>query len=947
MVDEEGMFWGQFLAIHIGKDAPRTLDQIWFDTDEEQTNVLDFPDDYNLIKFQDIVEDVRETVKDIQLEAMRRDVHPGTFYDVNSNSGEVDEGSNSVSVVRVKTGNNDKLRQLNEGELAFCADTGSMYIGVRKSATNLGLTNVKVGGGAGGDMENISGEHIDIEGQDGIKYRFFVDHDGKTKRRETERYTAPNVPSNTAGNNYKGLIVNRYYGGGPEGTVAPLSHSFIELYNNDANGRTINLNGLAVYYKTLDDGTWRRQPLKGYVPPKTSYLIRGGRCNNIRNATCRYDIETYDLNWEQVMSPNSAMVYLGVDIGDITMSNPFYLSNGMSHTAYIDILASASETETRTLSALEFKSPSAQYYKKLIDMDHGVQRLDFLDSNSTYADLVTIDYRTCNLDYYAPRHVDSGPWDLYYDKLRLNPNIPNLLNMQYGRVWSTRVFTWQSAVTKQGWVRYRQVGTRHWYLKETNREVVYHADGDATIHRVIIKNLQEGVYEYQAGEPGSWSDLAEFEVKSYLNADGTFKKDNIRLIHTSDQQSLYEHEYDVWKWATKKMEEEEPLDTWDFAINTGDISQSGIRSFEWRNYWLYPQFLKEKCHMLTCGNNDLLDKKYSFCFKYYESNENDFNGDNYQCNYMTHPFVQGETPYGNNYASCHSVDLGYVHFVYANTCSTTAMEDPDLWVKQMKWIKRDMEEAKARLNPPRWFVLVTHYGALTVTRMKTQQSMIPFVEDLGFHVVMCGHHHTYSRTEPIKMDLRTHVEDVIGHDMYTINPGCNNKICNAVYSKGYLETFANAEGIHIVPAGATYDQTTEGGTDSEGNVADPTNGNIGSRNTYINHEKGTVWVMAQASGAKLQSNKDMEKFPTPWFYGWVVRDDKGNISNNDHPYDPNYLVWDFGWDKINVKSYLVKNIMYYEPKLSTAVQIPTDEFSYDDVYTEKIDDFDITWKDLK
>ena len=35
------------------------------------------------------------------------------------------------------------------------------------------------------------------------------------------------------------------------------------------------------------------------------------------------------------------------------------------------------------------------------------------------------------------------------------------------------------------------------------------------VHRVIIYDLEEGTYEYQAGQNGAWSAIETFEVKKY------------------------------------------------------------------------------------------------------------------------------------------------------------------------------------------------------------------------------------------------------------------------------------------------------------------------------------------------------------------------------------------------------------------------------------------------
>jgi hypothetical protein len=242
--------------------------------------------------------------------------------------------------------------------------------------------------------------------------------------------------------------------------------------------------------------------------------------------------------------------------------------------------------------------------------------------------------------------------------------------------------------------------------------------------------------------------------------------------------------------------------------------------------------------------------------------------------------------------------------------------------------------------------MVAHHGAFTVCRMRDPQQMIPFVEDLGFHVVICGHHHTYSRSTPIRMNIREQVEAITGHDLYEVYDGCGQAIASAVYSIGYIETFANKQGVHVLPKGVTYDQTTENGTLDGGAQGIVSNGNVGSREAYVSEEVGTMWIMAQASGSKLKSNKDLEKTPTPWYYGWCNYTDEGGYTNNPHPYKPNYLMWDISWDSISVKSYVLNGIVDYDDYLADAVMKRPDQVDYSEIEKEIIDEFTIPWRDI-
>lgn len=617
VVKEDGTTAKEKIAEHLivgrqstytGVEEPIDVEKIWYDLSDEDVRDLRLPENYALSQFQDTVNEIRKEVSRIETSVRMEDIKPGTFFTEDSNSSDVDEGSSNVKHVRIKVGTNPKLMQLAEGEMAYCVDTERLYIGVRQSPVSTIITNKIVGGGSStsGDSGsgNLTGEHLELDGRDGKKYRIYIDEDGVLKQRLVEflDIDTPQASTPGVGARYKGLIINKYFGGGAKGNgKSPLSHGFIELYNNNQNGQTISLKGLCLYYKTIDDGVWRRFELNGYIPHQHSYLIRGARVNSKMNSSCRHEIDKFDQHWEIEFSNRSAMIYLGVDYGQLTITNPYNLSDGTTLNSYIDLLAGAHVDEERSLVAVEYDKSKSPAYRRLMTEDCGIQRIDFADTNSTYKDVGQINYRTCDISLYRPRCVEDGAWDLYLDKTKLNENIPNLLNIQYGKEWHTRTFTWQSKIMERGFLRYRKVGATKWIYKDTNTEIVYHTDQDCTIHRVIVRNLEEGLYEYQAGDEGCWGDVATFEVKSYKK-DGTYDKtQHIKFLQVSDQQSKLESDYQAWRWTAKYIEDHENPEDYDFVVNCGDISDSGNRSFEWRCYYKFPRFLKEKCHMLCCG----------------------------------------------------------------------------------------------------------------------------------------------------------------------------------------------------------------------------------------------------------------------------------------------------------------------------------------------------------
>ena len=86
------------------------------------------------------------------------------------------------------------------------------------------------------------------------------------------------------------------YGAGSNLTKMPVSHNFIELYNNTKDD--LNITGLHLHYKDTTTYTeWQTLKLKGVVPAYSSFLIVGGRCANPWDTQCRHHIKEYDMEW--------------------------------------------------------------------------------------------------------------------------------------------------------------------------------------------------------------------------------------------------------------------------------------------------------------------------------------------------------------------------------------------------------------------------------------------------------------------------------------------------------------------------------------------------------------------------------------------------------------------------------------------------------------------------
>lgn len=704
--------------------------------------------------------------------------------------------------------------------------------------------------------DNLTSTYVELIGDDNTTYRTSI-KDGKIYVFDK---TVDTATAATEGNNalYDGLIINKMYGGGAALINTAVSHSFIELYN--CKTVAVNLKGLYLWYKSTT-GSWQSLALKGIVPPNHSFLIRGQEHNDYHKDFVRCYVDKYDMEWDIKFSNTGFSVYLC--IGSATPEdNPVRVTKDpvsgavtWTNGRYIDLLGVGGVATSDNPTAYELR------YIKCMTENIGVMREDFansggvnIGSNKTVkgnneADCLAINYSTCDVSKYRPRSLADGEWGIYYDKLQLKQNCPNLINICYGENGNnTRTFTWQSKVSSEGFLKYRLVGNLIWQKVETNKRLVRHKDCDVTIHSVIVKNLTAGTYEYQAGEEGAWSDIETFEVKTY----GT--TDHMKILWTTDEQAWTDNEYKASGTLAKFIQANE---TFDWHLNTGDISQNANRSFEWRNYFSYYPTNRNVPHMITCGNNDLIDKKYSDAFVYYSTHENQV------------------------YNSVYSFDLGCVHFVCLNSNtdytyvtgdgSIGGFANTDAFLEaQATWLDSHLTEVKARTTKPKWIIVYAHLSPFTVGRTIRLQRWVAAVEKHKVDLFLCGHNHAYSRSKAL----------YTGYN-YFYSPAYND----------YVTKVSGSTDLKIV-------EEYKGDGVTEINRAE-------------DKANGTVYILNQAGGYKLSGAEKPITLPNnlkgtkhdnglgqPW---WIV--------SQSLPAQPSYIMVDITEAQIILKMYYVQNIL--------------------------------------
>lgn len=705
--------------IHIGDEPPEDTTMIWICPSEDDIEASN--NSVQLDKIQEAMKSMREQINDLYY-IFDRKLDSGFFPNEMEPvpDSPLPPPSGNVEHMCILRGKKINLRRLWDGELGYCKDARELYIGNDGRLDLIGKVGgiISPGPDIGGDEmgNNLTETYLDLLSPNGTKWRITPNDYGELMVYNAAVDEADDALPENAGI-FKGLVINQVYGGGAANSDStPISHGFIELYNNTEN--EMNLKGLSIQVGRIGP-VYDVLPLKGIVKPFHSFLIRCGQHSDPSLLTTRCNIQRFDMSWDVNLSDLGMKVLLVVGKTSVAVNNPWNTDGGGTKVpGYIDMFAAGGIDELKIVDGHEGST-----YGHYLSPNHSAHRKDFADSDNSAKDIEQLDFRTCDVAIYRPRSSWDGKWDIFYNKAKLDPNKPNLIFIGFGKdAHTTRTFCWQTHTTDKGELRYRKKGTEEeWTVVESVKKPIQHLTMSATVHQVIVSDLTEGTYEYYAGQEGRWSDTYQFEVKSKSELINGFT-----FCQTTDQQGWTEREYLDWKIAAAKIRELEAESNYYFHINTGDISQNANREFEWLYYHEgNKEDIHNMVHMATCGNNDLINKKDSTAFTYY--------------------FTHEDSPM----PSVHSWDIGECHFVCLDSNNITKLSDAKLNQDMIDWFEQDMEELQGR-GGARWIIVYMHLGPYSVSINKKQLPIAEYLEKWKVDVVMFGHNHTYCRTKHIK-----------------------------------------------------------------------------------------------------------------------------------------------------------------------------------------------------
>lgn len=863
-----------------------------------------------------------------------------------------------------------------DGEILFYTDRNkfAVYYGGR-FYTSSGDSGS--GGGSGISVDDLYSMSLDyLNFTDGTNiFRVSVDDDGKWRMRPySNGVTNVGNPDDTWGNYVSQyLCMNSIYCGGEADENCACTHNYIELAN--ASDHDINLSGLHLLYT---DGTkesssdigyiWDVLDLDGVIKAGSTFVIRGGECNDPKNALI--NVDTYDMIWEKDGSPirfkqgpSSFYLCVGTDyqnlLAEKTLNNPWQSSS--IRVGYVDSCGfgtgsvgegSATFTVDEDWNKLLF----VRWYM----LDPSKQGNKAYSSRKT-TDLwtyINIDTQTTHLgnsiQYYYPdkMKVSYSPMASYLgktfftNKTKFDEKHANYINITFGiqatdnGSGATRCFNWVSVGNYDEYVEYRKIGESNWtkvysitpnnssnpewitkYIDYYKRYRWCGSDGTwVTTHKAIVKGLSKGDYEYRIGRDDDSlyiSDVLKFHVLA--DSDVT----NFSFIHISDQQGFNWAEYTAW-WKSSYVINRDESD-FKFFINTGDITQSGNRPNEWLDYYTGKKLNIEKEEMFTVGNNDLCGhvstmltdgedatSKYShinvlryFCFELDPDNDPNFEWEGesypiyslYSFNYGDYHFVSLNSEiaiatskmYKDWESNSYQGDSTFAQLANAHI-EDWFKKDLQIWKKNTSTDPTDCGKCIVYMHEMPFTIVTWSFmngeSARVGSHLNTlnERGLYRFsrlFKKYGIRLVLGGHKHTYSISKPI-------------YDAPSGYIGSDNKPVSSVDLMGEVGTAESR--IPIIQVTKSSDVKT----------------NNFARYEVVDKIDAPIYVMSQATGYKLVSNKEQPsgpQFTIPWLLSYFkAKTNAASPTENVAQHYPMYIRYDLTDTTIKVTAKQVQNV---------------------------------------
>lgn len=760
----------------------------------------------------------------------------------------------------------------------------------------------------------------------------------------------PIVPAEMGNTTSPQIYINMVYCGDINGKYdyCPVSHNFIELSN--IGRKDLNLKGLYLHYTERGTNDWVSLPLKGVLKSNSTFLIKGAQCSVVDINTTYIKVGEPDILWTKEKTYNSERLEVSEDLVAGIQAHSIWDETGAIRFAHNCAFFISSEessdyykTNILNLSAPYKNAKVVKWYVDLVGfgkyneiampnekaafpkvgknillyryftMDPVSQAIKALTARDNSKDWYYINMDNINpainIEDYTPKNSSQGK-NIFFNKHLLQQGAPNIITCSLGyNAHTTRCFNWVSVGYYDEFIQIRKENESYLDKIESFKEgderdsknnrdhKIYNrirsitTDGTPfTVHKLILDfeepaSIQK--YYYKVGREGAWSEERSFTLRNRQSC----IDNNFDFLQITDQQGFNSEEYETWRVVAELINSDKENKPYHFAINTGDATQSGNRINEWIDYFKGGESIfKDTEQMYTVGNNDLcpldvytlgdgseISKSSPINVEYFFTFELPFEipisaaGVFIPCVYS---FI-----YGNTYFLSVISEISE----YTRTNIYKDVEGVNVFNNIKEWCERDI----ARLDSTiKWRMAYCHESPFTIMiadqimkylktdgqggfikdlSIKRAGSRIntvgnywfsQFLQNNSFKLCICGHKHTYSNSRYIIDDPELTMEP------YVYSPTESPQWYNDLPSREK----------NCVRISTNRDQN------------------------YVRY------VMSQATGYKLISNKELPAQNIPWLmeYYPVVSQIENTTTNtaavkvNTAQQYPNYIIWNIG-----------------------------------------------------
>lgn len=851
------------------------------------------------------------------------------------------------------------------------------------------------------DIEKLYFNHLGFINTKEEQYKMEVNENGNIIVYNTANYDG-NIGNKGKYGSYISdyLRINSIFLGGINtklDSFSACSHNYVELAN--ASESDINLNGIYLLYRAPGVDEWDSIALRGSIKSGSTFLIQGDRCSYKSNVTL--DSLSPDMIWNKNGKPiqfdngggcfylvcsDGGKFYRDTDLVDlIGLSGYTPYSSTNTPVGYIDFVGIKTGNTTFTIPAEGSKpitvksaeNPNECIFVRSFPLDPCSQAQKTHDKKASSSLWTYINMSTKSSDGF-PYYSDDDKQlftpkgsvlnkNIFDVRTTFNPNKPNMLNVTFGiqatdaGQGATRCFNWISVGYYDEYIEYKK-SSESWENAKKSYSIVkgntyedsnintfidiysrikwVTTNGTAvTTHKTIVRNLTSGTYDVRVRRDNSdyVGDVIKFTVRS--NSEVT----NFSFAHTSDQQAFNFYEYQAWTKSAYAINKKHP--DIHFTINTGDMTQNGNRENEWLDYYNGRKSLVNIEDMPTIGNNDLCgiipyelgngnaskykinhkNIQYYYCFELSETNKPIFtyqHSDKIDTNLLGDILSYTDNTFSYYMPSLYSFNYGKYHFICLN--SEFALNTYSCYYNDP--VIADLFKQHAYYNMYKW--LEKDYDS--------SRNNIAYMHELPFCIVVGDSTTGIATPRTISNGSKLNNSFVDG---VSKTPGSSDSAESFTGGCNFSEFF-QTHNIKLCLGGHKHTYSLSYPTKE--NISGSGSQRVVSYNNPIvdtEGNDGVVYVMCQATGYKLVSNKELPGSGIAWLRKYFPMANKAASTSQ---YYPMYSIFNVNSNNVQMESYTVYNIYYENGTKATSFDINNQYQEFNTKNSVPIDGTNIT-----